>query len=264
MRKTISVVLSIVLFICLLGCKNNKNVSTDGSTSMELIIGALGEAYEMKTGITVTYNPTGSSAGIKAVSEGRCDIGLASRKLKKEEIENGLKETVLALDGIVIIVNHKNPVGNLKMSQISAIFKGEIRNWEQLGGDKGEIILIGREAGSGTRDGFETATDTLHKAKYRQELTSSGDVITTVSKNAFAIGYTSLSSVKNNVKTLRIDNVIPSEETIKNGNYKVQRPFIAVTNENKPLLENSRNFFEFITSEEAEDIIRFAGVFPAG
>lgn len=263
MKKAICIILVFSLMFCLIGCKNNKNISTDGSTSMELLIGALGEAYEIKSGISVTYNPTGSSAGINAVNEGRCEIGLASRNLKEEETASGLKGTVLALDGIAIIVNENNPINNLKMREITAIFKGEIKNWKELGGKDGQIVIIGREAGSGTREGFETATDTLHKAKYRQELTSSGDVITTVSKNNFAIGYTSLASVKNKVKTLKVDNVLPSEETIKGGSYKVQRPFIVVTNDNYPLKDNAQNFLKFITSKEADDIIRFAGVFPA-
>ena len=149
------------------------------------------------------------------------------------------------------------------MEELADIFKGKITNWGELGGKDGEIVLIGREAGSGTRDGFETATNTAGKIKYRQELTSSGDVITTVSQNVLAIGYTSLASVKDRVNTLMINGVLPSEETIKNGNYSVQRPFIIVTNKNYPLDNNAKNFFEFITSKKANDIIRFAGVFPA-
>lgn len=262
MRK-ISFVLLAVIFLSFIGCKNNNNISTDGSTSMELLIGALGEAYENKTGVSVTYNPTGSSAGITAVKDGRCDIGLASRGLNQNEIKSGLKGEVLAFDGIAVIVNLKNPINNLKMTEISDIFTGKITNWKELGGQDAEIVLIGREAGSGTRDGFETATNTLHKIKYRQELTSSGDVITTVSKNVSAIGYTSLASVKNRAKILMVDDVFPSEETIKNGSYKVQRPFMLIINESIPLTENAKNFYSYITSTEANEIIRFAGVFPA-
>ena len=175
-------------------------VSTDGSTSMEKVIGALGESFmQNNKGVTFTYNPTGSGSGITAVSEGRCDIGLSSRSLKDEEKKSGLKETTLALDGIAIIVNPQNKVEDLDIETIGKIYTGEIKNWKEVGGDDAEIVLIGREAGSGTRDGFESITKTEDKCKYGQELTSTGDVITTVSQNPNAIGYASLSAVKDNV-----------------------------------------------------------------
>ncbi len=236
------------------------SVSTDGSTSMEKVIGALGESFkEMNPEITFTYNPTGSGSGITAVSEGSCDIGLSSRSLKDEEKEKGLKETVLALDGIAIIVNPQNTVGDLTMEQIADIYTGKITNWNEVGGVDGEIVLIGREAGSGTRDGFESVTGTKDQCSYRQELTSTGDVITTVSQNPAAIGYASLASVKDNVKALSVGGVVPSEDTVKSGEYKVQRPFVLVTREGEELSETAKAFFEYVTSEDAADIISQAG-----
>lgn len=240
------------------------SVSTDGSTSMEKVIGALGEAFEADNqDVTFTYNPTGSGTGIQAVSEGRCDIGLSSRSLKDEEKSQGLTETVLAYDGIALIVNPDNPVSDLDLETVAKIFKGEITDWKDAGGQGGEIVLIGREAGSGTRDGFESITETEDACKYRQELTSTGDVITTVAGNPNAIGYASLASVSDEVKALSINKVVPGEETIKDGSYIVQRPFVLVTKDGKKLSETAQKFFDYITSDEAAEIISGAGVVPA-
>ncbi len=238
-------------------------VSTDGSTSMEKVIGALGEAFQNKTGIRFTYNPTGSGAGIKAVQEGRCDIGLSSRNLKQEEKDAGLIETPLAYDGIAIIVNPENKVSDLSVDEVAKIYRGEISNWSELGGSDDEIVLIGREAGSGTRDGFETITGTKDKCKYRQELTSTGDVITSVSQNSLAIGYASIASIKDNVKVLKIDGILPSNETVKDASYVIQRPFLLITKQGSALGASAKSFFDMITSEEAHDIIQKAGVVPA-
>lgn len=239
-------------------------VSTDGSTSMEKVIGALGESYMIKNkNATFTYNPTGSGSGIQAVSEGRCDIGLSSRSLKDEEKATGLKETVLAYDGIAVIVNKVNPVAGLSVAQIASIYKGEITNWKEVGGNDATIVLIGREASSGTRDGFESITDTEGVCKYRQELTSTGDVITAVSQNPDAIGYASVASVKDSVKVLTVDGVTPNKETIKDGSYSIQRPFILVTKGGVALNETAQDFFNYITSEEAVEIIVTAGVVAA-
>lgn len=264
MKKIISLLTIGVLFVCMLtGCNENKEaVSTDGSTSMNKVIGALGEAFEADTGITVTYNATGSGAGIQAILEGRCDIGLASRNLTDEEIANGLEGTVLAYDGIAIIVNPSNPVSDLDIETIAKIYTGEITNWQEIGGNDAEIVLIGREAGSGTRDGFESITGTEDSCQYRQELTSTGDVITTVASNPNAIGYASLASVKETVKVLTVDGVAPSEATIVDGSYVVQRPFILVTKIGEELSESAQLFFDYITSEEANDVIREAGIVP--
>lgn len=263
MKKIISLLTAVLLVLALAGCGSKNNaVATDGSTSMNKVIGALGEAFENQTGITVTYNATGSGGGIQAVLEGRCDIGLSSRNLKDEEMVKGLEGTVLAYDGIAIIVNPNNPVSDLDVETIAKIYIGEIKNWKEVGGNDAEIVLIGREAGSGTRDGFEDITDTKDKCDYRQELTSTGDVITTVASNPGAIGYASLASVKDTVKALKVDGVVASEETIKDGSYVVQRPFVLVTKKGAALSENAQRFFDYITSEAANEIISGAGVVP--
>lgn len=239
-------------------------VSTDGSTSMEKVIGVLGEAFEAdNSDISFSYNPTGSSGGIQAVQEGRCDIGLSSRKLKDEEKASGLTETVLAYDGIAIIVNPENTVSELTLENIADIYTGKITNWKDLGGKDAKIVLIGREAGSGTRDGFESITGTEGKCEYRQELSSTGDVITTVAGNPDAIGYASLASVKDTVKAVSVDGVAPSEDTIKDGSYVVQRPFILVTKTDTPLSAAAQKFFDFVTSDEAVELISEAGVVAA-
>lgn len=265
MKKIISLLTVAMLLVCAFtGCGGNKEtVATDGSTSMNKVIVALGEAFETDTSITVTYNATGSGAGIQAVQEGRCDIGLSSRDLKDEEKANGLEGTILAYDGIAIIVNPNNPVSDLDIKTIAKIYTGEIKNWKEVGGNDAEIVLIGREAGSGTRDGFESITDTEDQCQYRQELTSTGDVITTVASNPGAIGYASLASVKDTVKALTVGGVAPSEKTIKDGSYVVQRPFVLVTQKNAKLTESAQKFFDYITSEAANEIISSAGVVPA-
>ena len=239
-------------------------VSTDGSTSMEKVIGSLGEAYTAENpDVNFTYNPTGSGSGITAVSEGRCDIGLSSRALTDEEKASGLTETVLAYDGIAVIVNPENGVEDLTLEDIAAIYTGEITNWKDLGGNDGEIVLIGREAGSGTRDGFESITDTEDKCQYRQELTSTGDVITTVSQNPNAIGYASLASVNDTVKIVKVNGVTPTEDTVKDGSYVVQRPFVLVTKTDEALSETAQGFFDYITSADAAEIIAAAGAVAA-
>ena len=265
-KRVVATVLSAVMVVGLItGCGTKKEgVSTDGSTSMEKVIGSLGEAFELKNkGVTFTYNPTGSGSGIKAVLEGRCDIGLSSRDLKTEEKDAGLTGTILAYDGIAIIVNPENPVADLSVETIAKIYTGEITNWSEVGGNDVEIVLIGREAGSGTRDGFESITDTEDACQYRQELTSTGDVITTVSQNPGAIGYASVASVKDTVKALTVDGVAPTEATIKDGSYVVQRPFVLVTKSDADLSEAAQKFFDYITSADANEIISAAGVVPA-
>ena len=273
MKKIITVLCAAVMALSLFaGCgqKANDNgtttggtVSTDGSTSMEKVIGALGESFmEANSGTTFTYNPTGSGSGIQAVSEGRCDIGLSSRALKDDEKASGLKETIVALDGIAIIVNPQNPVKDLSLEQIARIYTGEITNWKDVGGEDAEIVLIGREAGSGTRDGFESITETKDACQYRQELTSTGDVITTVSQNPNAIGYASLAAIKDSVKALTVNGVAPTEATVKDGTYLVQRPFVLVTKEGAALSETAQKFFDFATSADAASIISAAGAVP--
>ena len=288
MKKILAFALSAVMALALLaGCgnqtdnnsSNNDNggdasdtpaasvsgtVSTDGSTSMEKVIGALSESYmAANKDVTVNYNPTGSGAGITAVQEGTCDIGLSSRALKDEEKAAGLKETVLAYDGIAIIVHPDNPVSDLSIEQIAKLYTGEITNWKDVGGSDAEVVLIGREAASGTRDGFESITGTKDKCQYRQELTSTGDVITAVSQNPDAIGYASLAAIKDSVKALSVDGVTPSEATVKDGSYEVQRPFVLVTVEGKALSAAAQSFFDYATSADAADIIAKAGAVAA-
>ena len=280
MKKIIKLCLALLVMMSLVACSGKtstddenvnggstttetKTVSTDGSTSMEKVIGALGESFmKNNEGVNFTYNPTGSGSGITAVSEGRCDIGLSSRALKDEEKASGLVETVLAYDGIAIIVNNDNPVTNISLEDLTKVYTGEITNWKDLGGNDGEIVLIGREAGSGTRDGFETITNTKDLCKYRQELTSTGDVITTVSTNPDAIGYASLASVKDNVKALTVDGVSPTEATIKDGSYPIQRPFVLVTKSGAALSETAQSFFDYATSDDASEVIAAAGCVP--
>ena len=268
MKKIICIALAAVMALSLAGCGGNNGLSgkvaTDGSTSMEKVIGALKETFEGENaGVEVTYNPTGSGSGIKAVQEGRCDIGLSSRALKAEEEEQGLVATTLAYDGIAVIVNPENTVEDLTVEQIAAIYKGEITNWSEVGGIDAEIVLIGREAGSGTRGGFEEIVGVEDLCQYRQELTSTGDVITAVSQNPGAIGYASLASVKDTVKAIKVGGVAPSEETVKDETYAIQRPFVLVTKEGTALTETAQAFFDFITSEAAREVISAAGVVPA-
>ncbi len=267
MKKAITLALTALMAVfAMTGCgeKASGTVATDGSTSMEKVIGILGESFEKDhEGISFTYNPTGSGSGIKAVQEGRCDIGLSSRALKAEEKEAGLTETTLAYDGIAVIVHPENPVSDLSLETIASIYTGEITNWKEVGGPDAEIVLIGREAGSGTRDGFESITGTEENCQYRQELTSTGDVITTIAGNPNAIGYASLASIKNNVKALKIDGVAASEETVKDGSYVVQRPFMLVTKTDSALSDTAQQFFDFALSAEAAPLISDAGAVAA-
>ena len=293
MKKVISIALIAMLVVAMAGCSQSQpaattaapaetaaqttaapqteapaalsgTVATDGSTSMEKVIGALGEAFmEANSGVNFTYNPTGSGSGITAVSEGRCDIGLSSRALKDSEVESGLVGTVLAYDGIAVIVNPANTVEDLDIETIAKIYTGEITNWSEVGGADAEIVLVGREAGSGTRSGFEELTETVDKCKYRQELTSTGDVITAVAQNPDAIGYASLASVKDSVKALKVAGVTPTEETVKDGTYLIQRPFVLVTKEGVALSPVAQAFFDYATKGQANDIITASGVVPA-
>ena len=293
MKKVISIALIAMLVVAMAGCSQSQpaattaapaetaaqttaapqteapaalsgTVATDGSTSMEKVIGALGEAFmEANSGVNFTYNPTSSGSGITAVSEGRCDIGLSSRALKDSEVASGLVGTVLAYDGIAMIVNPANTVEDLDIETIAKIYTGEITNWSEVGGADAEIVLVGREAGSGTRNGFEELTETVDKCKYRQELTSTGDVITAVAQNPDAIGYASLASVKDSVKALKVAGVTPSEETVKDGTYLIQRPFVLVTKEGVALSPVAQAFFDYATKGQANDIITASGVVPA-
>ena len=238
------------------------NVATGGSTSMKNVIAALTEGFaEVEPGVTVSYDPTGSGAGITGATDKTLDIGLSSRALKDDE-KNDVDGTTVALDGIAIIVNKDSKVEDLTVDQLKQMFTGEITNWSEVGGDDGEIVLIGREAGSGTRDGFESIVDVKDSCKYAQELTATGAVISAVEANPLAIGYASLSAVGDTVKMVTVGGVECSEETVKDGSYEVQRPFVFVTNKSVTLSEQAQAFFDFATSADAADLIRTAGAVP--
>ena len=238
------------------------NVATGGSTSMKNVIAALTEGFaEVEPGVTVSYDPTGSGAGITGATDKTLDIGLSSRALKDDE-KADVDGTTIALDGIAIIVNNASKVEDLTVDQLKQMFTGEITNWSEVGGDDGEIVLIGREAGSGTRDGFESIVDVKDSCKYAQELTATGAVISAVEANPLAIGYASLSAVGGTVKMVTVGGVECSEETVKDGSYEVQRPFVFVTNKSVTLSEQAQAFFDFATSADAADLIRTAGAVP--
>ena len=241
------------------------SVSTNGSTSMEKVIGILSEQFMAdNSGVSVTYDPTGSGAGIEAASNGSADIGLSSRALKDEEIAGGLTGTTVALDGIAVIVNAGSKVEDLSVEQIAQIFTGEITDWSEVGGEAGTISCIGREAGSGTRDGFESITNTKDACKLDQELTSTGGVIEAVAGNPNAIGYASLSAVegKDTIKALTVGGVACTEETVLDGSYAIQRPFVLVIRTGEALSPAAQAFFDFATSSAANDLIKSAGAVP--
>lgn len=236
-------------------------ITTGGSTSVEKVIGAFMEAFmEEHQDVTVTYDPTGSGAGISGAAEGTLDIGLSSRALK--DSETGLKATTFALDGIAVIVNKENTVKDLTLEQIKGLATGEITNWSEVGGPDMPVVLIGREAGSGTRDGFESIVDVKDECKYDQELTSTGAVIAGVSSNPNAFGYASLSAVDDQVNAVTVEGVAATEETVQDGSYKIQRPFVFVTKEGEELSEAAQAFIDFATSEEASQLIIDAGAVP--
>ena len=286
MKKVFTLILTLTLTAALLaGCGGSKTeqpaessgaqtqqpaaaelsgtVSTNGSTSMEKVMGTLGEQFMADhSGVKVSYDPTGSGTGIEAAKNGSCDIGLASRGLKDEEKASGLVGTTVALDGIAVIVNPANGVEDLTVEQIGKIFTGEITDWSELGGESGTISCIGREAGSGTRDGFESITGTKDACQYAQELTSTGDVVATVAGNPNAIGYASLSALKDTVKALTVGGVVCSEETVLDGSYAIQRPFVFVTKDGTELSSQAQAFFDFALSADAADLIRAAGAVP--
>lgn len=240
----------------------SSNVAAGGSTSMKNVIAALTEGFaEVEPGVTVSYDPTGSGAGITGAADKTLDIGLSSRALKDDE-KADVDGTTIALDGIAIIVNNASKVEDLTVDQLKQMFTGEITNWSEVGGDDGEIVLIGREAGSGTRDGFESIVDVKDSCKYAQELTATGAVISAVEANPLAIGYASLSAVGDTVKMVTVGGVECSEETVKDGSYEVQRPFVFVTNKSVTLSEQAQAFFDFATSADAADLIRTAGAVP--
>lgn len=236
-------------------------VTTGGSTSMEKVIGALQEAFmEQNPGVDVTYDPTGSGAGITGAQEGSLDIGLSSRALKDDE--TGVSATTIALDGIGIIVNNANTVEDLTTDQIAAIATGEVTNWKEVGGPDAEIVVIGREAGSGTRDGFESILGVADQCQYAQELTATGAVIAAVQSNENAIGYASLAALDDSVKAVKVNGVACTEDTVKDGSYTIQRPFVFVTKDGAESTDAVKAFMDFATSQDAASLISAAGAVP--
>ena len=238
-------------------------VNTNGSTSMEDVMGSLIESFKtVEPDVTVSYSGTGSGTGITGVLDGTCDLGLSSRALKDEEKEQGAVENIIALDGVAVIVNPSNAAADLTVEQIAQIFKGEVTNWSQLGGADGEIAVIGREAGSGTRGAFEEIVGVEDACAYRNELTSTGDVIANVASNPNAIGYASLSAVDDTVKAVAVNGVTPSEATVQDGSYEIQRPFVMVTKEGTELSPAAQAFLDYAMSADVADIIANAGAVP--
>lgn len=237
-------------------------VTTGGSTSVESVIGILTEAFkEIQPNVDVTYDPTGSGAGITGASEGTLDIGLSSRALKDDEAET-LDATVFALDGIAIVVNNENTVEDLSLEQIKGLATGEITNWSEVGGPDAPVVLVGREAGSGTRDGFESIVGVEDVCVYEQELTSTGAVLAAVAANPNAFGYASLSAVDDQVKAVTVDGVEASEATVQDGTYTIQRPFVFVTKKGETLSDAAQAFIDFAISGDADDLIAQAGAVP--
>ena len=285
MKKSLAMLLSLTLCAGLFaGCSNSDsgtpsaeptqtssepaklsgNVATDGSTSMEKIIGSLGEAFtEMNPDVNFTYNPTGSGTGIQAAIDGTVDLGLASRALKDEEKSNGAVENIVALDGVAVVVNPENGVTDLTVEQIAQIFTGEITNWSELGGADAEIAVFGRENGSGTRSAFEEIVGVEDACVYTNEYSSTGDVIGNVASNPNAIGYASLSAVDETVTAVNVNGVAPSEATVLDGTYEIQRPFVIVTVEGTELSAEAQAFLDYAMSAEVADIIAAAGAVSA-
>ncbi len=236
-------------------------LSMNGSTSMEKVIKAVNGAFmEKNKGVTVNLNLTGSGTGIQEASEGKCDIGNSSRKLKDEEAEK-LDATVVGLDGIALVVNPVNKLEDITLQDLAKVYSGEITNWKELGGDDKSIVVIGREDGSGTRDGFESIVMGDKEPKYAQELESTGSVINAVATTDGAIGYASLANVDETVKALKVGGIEATEENVKSGAYEVQRPFICAT------LKGSDNklvkaYLDFILSEEGQALVLAQGAVP--
>ena len=263
----------------LAGCGNNGNnetpsgeeggnetaltgtVATGGSTSMQSLMSMMQEAFMAEnTGVTVTYDPTGSGAGITGASDGTLDIGLSSRVLHDDETD--VEAITVCLDGIAIVTNTANPVENLTLEQLAGIFTGEITNWSEVGGNDGEIVVIGREAGSGTRDGFEEIVGVADQCQYDQELTATGAVTAAVAANENAIGYASLSAVDDSVNDPTVEGVACTEETVQDGSYVLQRPFNFVVKKDAELSDAAQAFITWATDGSANEWILKAGCVP--
>ena len=275
MKKALGVLLTLVLCLGLTGCGGSDDSSTDtsngdvsgnvslnGSTSMEPFVNGLSEAIrEVYPNLVLEPQFTGSGAGIEAVTNGTADIGNSSRSLTDEEKAGGLEENIVAIDGIAVIVHPDNDVEDLTTDQLKKIYTGEITNWSEVGGADEAIVVVGREAGSGTRGAFEEILGVEDACKYAQELNETGAVVAKVGETEGAIGYVSLDNVKDSVKALKLDGVEASEETIKDGSYSLQRPFVMATKGKiSEQSEAVQAIFEFINSEAGQKVIEQVGL----
>lgn len=233
-------------------------VNTDGSTSMNDVMLALIEGFKsVQPGVTVNYNGSGSGSGISGVLAGSCDLGLSSRALTDDEKAEGAVENVIAKDGVAVVVNPANPVTELTTEQIAKIFTGEITNWSEVGGEDAEIAVFGRDSA------FEEILGIQDKCAYLNEYSSTGDVIGNVASNPNAIGYASLSAVDETVSAVSVDGVAPTEATVADGSFPIQRPFVIVTVEGTELSEAAQAFLNYAMSADVADIIAAAGAVSA-
>lgn len=273
-KKVLSVLIVFMMCLGLAGCGGGSNsasddisgkVSLNGSTSMEKFVNALSEGIKEKyPNLQLEAQFTGSGAGLEAVASKTTDIGDSSRALTDEEKAKGLEENIVAIDGIATITNKSNKVTNLTKDQLAKIYTGQITNWKDLGGQDEAIVVIGREAGSGTRGAFEEILEVEDACKYAQELNETGAVVAKVGETEGAIGYVSLDNVKDSVKALKLDGVEASEETIKDGSYSLQRPFVMATKGKiSEQSEAVQAIFEFIDSEAGQKVIEQVGLVSA-
>lgn len=272
MKKRIlaAVLVACMMVVGLVGCgskdegskKLSGNISLAGSTSMEKLCEAMSESFmEANPGVTVTVEYTGSGAGLESLAAGTTDIGNASRKLKDTEKANGSVENIVAIDGIAVITDKDNAITDVTSETLVKIYTGEITNWKEIGGKDAPIVVIGREAGSGTRDAFEELLKVKDSCKYAQELDSTGAVLAKVGSTPGAIGYVSLDVLNDTVIGLKIDGVEPTEAQILAGKYLLQRPFVMATNgEINAQNDLIKAWFEYINSEAGKSVIKKVGL----
>ncbi|HIR86731.1 MAG TPA: phosphate ABC transporter substrate-binding protein [Candidatus Limivicinus faecipullorum] len=239
-------------------------VNVNGSTSMADVIAALTEGFnEINPGVQINYTGSGSGAGIEGVLAGTCDLGLSSRALSEDEKGQGAVENIVAKDGVAVVINPENTVTDLTTEQIAAIYTGEITNWSEVGGPDAEIAVLGRDSASGTRSAFEEILGIEDACVYLNEYSSTGDVIGNVASNPNAIGYASLSAVDDSVVAVAVNGVTPTEATVADGSFAIQRPFVIVTVEGTELSAAAQAFLDYAMSAEVADIIAAAGAVSA-
>ena len=275
MKKLLTVLLSVLMVLGLSACSNNTaqtnkteegalsgSISLSGSTSMEKVCEALAETFmEEYKDITVTVEYTGSGAGIESVTNGMCDIGNSSRNLKDSEKEKGVVENIIAIDGIAVIVNPASEVENLTKDELIKIYTGEIKNWKELGGKDENIVVLGREAGSGTRSAFEELLKIQDLCVYAGEIDSTGGVKAKIASTEGTIGYVSLDVVDDTVKALKLDGIEATEANIKGGSYLLSRPFVMATKGDiASQNELVKTWFDYINSPKGQEVIKSVGL----